>query len=78
VVAGAAVAGVVLWAALYLVWGPSGWLDGARGRNGMRRPLSYNDLGPPPPREQPLPTDLDQPLSAFDPEALLPGVKRRT
>ncbi len=66
-----ALAGVVAWAILYLIWGPRGWLDGSRRTQATpRRPLSYADLGPPPPREQPLPIDLDQPLSAYDPDAL--------
>ncbi|MDP1025826.1 hypothetical protein Q5H91_01230 [Sphingomonas sp. KR1UV-12] len=63
-------AGVVVWAALYLIWGRGGWGDRPWRREERRRPLSYADLGPPPPREQPLPSDLDQPLSAFDPEAI--------
>lgn len=39
-----------------------------------RRPVGFADLGPPapptPPVEQPLPADLDQPLAAYDPEAV--------
>jgi hypothetical protein len=70
-VVGGIVVGVIGWAALYLIWGQGGWLDHVRQRSEIsRRPLSYDDLGPPPPREQPLPSDLDQPLSAFDPEAI--------
>ncbi len=78
VVAAAVAATTVGWAVLYLLWGPGGWLDRGAEVADARRPLSYADLGPPPPREQPLPTDLDQPLSAYDPEALLPGVRRPT
>ena len=69
----APIAGIVGWAILYLMFGPGGWL--MRKAPALRRPLGYDDLGPPPPREQPLPVDLDQPLSAFDPEAI--GYQRR-
>ncbi len=72
-IAGGMLAAVVGWAVLYLLWGPGGWLDRpVRSAPPARPPLSFADLGPPPPprREQPLPTDLDQPLSAFDPDAM--------
>lgn len=73
--AGGVAAGALGWALTYLACGPGGWFGGGRRRTGTR-PLSYADLGPPPPRERPLPTDLDQPLSAYDPDALRPGVRR--
>ncbi|GGB15500.1 hypothetical protein GCM10011380_01170 [Sphingomonas metalli] len=67
----AVAAGGFTWALLYLALGPQGWLERATSRRArMRPPLSFADIGPPPPREQPLPTDLDQPLAAYDPDAI--------
>lgn len=98
--AGGALAGAVVWSALFLLFGPGGLLaprvasgDGvpvlrradAHPDAPARRPLSAADLDdgddavfapavaapmPPPPVEQPIPADLDQPLAAFHPGAL--------
>lgn len=94
-VAGAGLAaGAVAWAALFLLWGPGGFLVRGAGRTGVRRadahpdapprrPMTAADLGTPlmevvartAPPVQPLPADLDQPLAAFDRNAL-PAVPR--
>lgn len=81
---GIAVAAVA-WAALYLLVGPGGPLaprvpgDGPAVRRAdahpdapPRRPLSAADLPvPPAPMEKPVPVDLDVPLAAYDPAAVL-------
>jgi len=90
--AGAA-AGLVVWSALFLLFGAGGVFAARRtaADDGLpvlrradahpdapaRKPMSASDLGAPmppvvPPVIQPIPQDLDQPLSAFDPSALLP------
>jgi hypothetical protein len=82
----------VAWAALYLVFGPGGFLVKPVRADGVpvirradahpdapaRRPMSAADLGMPlmevvmpPAPERPIPADLDLPLAAFDPAALL-------
>jgi hypothetical protein len=89
------VSAAVTWAALYLLFGPGGFLaPRARRRDGVpalrradahpdnpaRAPMSAADLGTPlmeitaPPvgeRELQVPKDLDMPLAAFDPGAVL-------
>ncbi len=82
----------VAWAALYLLFGPGGFLVKPVRSEGVpvirradahpdappRRPMSSADLGMPlmdvvpTAAERPIPADLDQPLAAFDPAALLP------
>ena len=82
----------VTWAALYLLFGPGGFLVKPVRSEGVpvirradahpdappRRPMSSADLGMPlmevvmpPAPERPIPADLDLPLAAFDPAALL-------
>jgi len=89
------VSAAVTWSALYLLFGPGGFLaprprrrDGvpalrradAHPDNPARAPMKAADLGTPmmeitaPPvgtREMPLPKDLDMPLAAYDPGAVL-------
>lgn len=99
-----ALTAAVTWSALFLLFGPDGWLaPKARQEDGLpvlrradahpdapaRKPLSAADLGAPMPPPsttpsttvvrkvartmvQPLPVDLDQPLAAYDPSAVLP------
>lgn len=83
----------VTWAALYLLFGPGGFLVKPVRSEGVpvirradahpdappRRPMSSADLGMPLMEvvmpagpERPIPADLDLPLAAFDPAALLP------
>ncbi|MBJ6121551.1 hypothetical protein JAO74_07080 [Sphingomonas sp. BT553] len=74
--------GLVVWAALYLIWGKGGPFDRPLGDAPIVRradahpdapprwPLTMAEIGTPPPREQELPTDLDQPLARFDPYAI--------
>ena len=86
---GLAVAAVV-WSALFLLWGPDGFLVPRRAGPSVRRadahpdapprpPLTVAELGdplpPPPAAERDIPADLDQPLAAFDPAAI-PAVPR--
>lgn len=80
----ATLAGAIAWSALFLVWGPGGWLYRAAEGDAPavrradahpdappRRPLSAAELGvPPPPAERPIPKDLDQPLAEFHPAAI--------
>ncbi|TXC69978.1 hypothetical protein FSB78_02680 [Sphingomonas ginsenosidivorax] len=82
----------VTWAALYLLFGPGGFLVKPVRSEGVpvirradahpdappRRPMSSADLGMPLMEvvmpagpERPIPADLDLPLAAFDPAALL-------
>ncbi len=82
----------VAWAALYLLFGPGGFLVKPVRAEGVpiprradahpdappRRPMSAADLGQPlmevvmpAAPERPIPADLDLPLAAFDPAALL-------
>ena len=94
-IAAGALAGAVCWSLLYLLFGPGGFLVGAKtdGRSDdsppvlrradahpdapSRRPICAADLGEPmrdmPRIERPLPTDLEQPLAAFDPVAIPPA-----
>lgn len=81
---GATLGGAVVWSALYLLWGPGGFLeprvqtDGPTTRRAdahpdapPRWPLHATDLGvPPPPAVRPIPADLDQPLAAYHPAAI--------
>lgn len=89
-----ALSAAVVWSALYLLFGPGGFLDPAKAADPdmpvirradahpdapPRKPLSVADLGMPmmeviavPDAERPIPADLDQPLAAFDPHAILP------
>lgn len=93
------VVGAVVWSALFLLFGPGGFLARpARPADGFpvirradahpdcppRPPMTAADLGTPmmeisaPPRERPLPRDLDQPLAAFDPGAVLASPREPT
>jgi hypothetical protein len=81
--------GLVVWSALYLLWGPGGLFDRPAASDAPvvrradahpdappRKPLSAADLGTPPAPvapERPIPVDLDQPLARFDPAAILPA-----
>ena len=82
--AAAVLAGAIGWSALFLIWGPGGWLHKA-GPGDVpavrradahpdappRRPMSAAELGvPPPPSVRPIPRDLDQPLAEFHPAAI--------
>lgn len=89
---GGALFAAVSWAALYLLFGPGGFLVKPVRSEGVpvirradahpdapaRRPMSAADLGMPlmevvmpAAPERPIPADLDLPLAAFDPAALL-------
>lgn len=88
------IVGAVVWAALYLLFGPGGPFAHARPRAAataaiqtIRRADAHPDAPPrrplsaavelavplaPPVVVQPLPADLNAPLAAFDPTAILP------
>lgn len=80
----AVVAGAVGWAALFLLFGPGGAFarvappgDRPTVRRAdahpdapPRHPLTAAELGTPPPAERDIPADWDQPLAAFDPDAI--------
>jgi hypothetical protein len=80
----AVLAGAIGWSALFLIWGPGGWLHtpepsdvpsvrraDAHPDAPPRRPMSAAELGvPPPPSVRPIPRDLDQPLAEFHPAAI--------
>lgn len=83
-VAASVLAGAVGWSALFLIWGPGGWLYRGEASDmpavrradahpdaPPRRPLSAAELGvPPPPAVRPIPRNLDEPLAEYHPAAV--------
>ena len=83
-IAAAVVMGSVCWAVAYLLCGRGGPFEPARyapvsprriahspaARPRPQWPVAAVDIPAPTPRARPLPADLDQPLSAFDPNSI--------